>query len=69
MFPVICFPAANGPSRRMRNQVPNSCESLIARQTRERGALIVIFFSMRSVVEVSCVVWAVAVMGWPLRKG
>jgi hypothetical protein len=52
----------------MRNQVPNSCESLIARQTRERGALIVIFFSMRS-VDVPGVVWAVAVMGEALRKG
>jgi hypothetical protein len=52
----------------MRNQVPNSCESLIARQTRERGALIVIFFSMRS-VDVPGVVWAVAVMGGLSGKG
>src|ERR1044072_3976036 len=52
MRPVTRSPAANGPSSAARNQVPNSWESVMARQTRERGARRTIFFSMRSVLDI-----------------
>src|SRR6267378_6791197 len=44
------LPATNAPSRLMRNQVPNSFASLIARHTRERGARSTTRFSIRSVL-------------------
>src|SRR5580658_37218 len=50
--PPIFFPGANVPSNFIPNQVPNSFESLIARQTLARGARSKIFFSIRSVVVV-----------------
>src|SRR5579864_679085 len=40
----------NGPSNLTPNQLPNSAESVRARQTRFRGACKSIFFSMRSVL-------------------
>src|SRR6266700_2196004 len=48
--PRTVLPAANGPSSVMRNQVPNSFASAIARHTRERGALSTTRFSIRSVL-------------------
>src|ERR1044072_5751867 len=52
MRPVTRSPAANGPSSAARNQVPNSWESVMARQTRERCARRTIFFSVRWVVDI-----------------
>src|SRR5258706_16471151 len=49
-LPRTVLPAANGPSSVMRNQVPNSFASLIARHTRERGARSTTRFSIRSVL-------------------
>src|SRR6266487_4256908 len=48
--PRTVLPAANGPSSVMRNQVPNSFASAIARHTRERGAWSTTRFSIRSVL-------------------
>src|ERR1700704_3378858 len=49
-FAWTVLPATNAPSRLMRNQVPNSFASLIARHTRERGARSTTRFSIRSVL-------------------
>src|SRR5262245_36471261 len=44
------LPTAKRPSSFTRNQVPNSPASVSARQTRDLGARIRIFFSIRSVL-------------------
>src|ERR1700704_3692929 len=49
-FAWTVLAATNAPSRLMRNQVPNSFASLIARHTRERGARSTTRFSIRSVL-------------------
>src|SRR6266571_3201661 len=49
-LPRTVLPAANAPSRVIRNHVPNSFASLIARHTRERGARSTTRFSIRSVL-------------------
>src|SRR5207247_2964017 len=49
-LPRTVLPSANAPSRVIRNHVPNSFASLIARHTRERGARSTTRFSIRSVL-------------------
>src|SRR5258705_11209703 len=49
-LPRTVLPAAKGPSSVMRNQVPNSFASLIARHTRAGGARSTTRFSIRSVL-------------------
>src|SRR4029077_11321126 len=49
-LPRTVLPAANAPSSVMRNQVPNSFASAIARHTHERGPLRPTAFSIRSVL-------------------
>src|SRR5215208_1503802 len=63
MLPDTSAPGANGDPRRTPNHSPNCCASVMARQTRERGAGSTICFSMRSVDE------AAAVMAGALRSG
>src|ERR1700704_4201086 len=49
-FAWTVLAATNAPSRLIRNHVPNSFASLIARHTRERGARSTTRFSIRSVL-------------------